>query len=107
MPRTPQAALAAIAEPRRRAILECVTAGPRSAGAVARRFPDVTRAAISQHLRVLEGAGLVKVEARGTSRFYAPSPEGIEALRSWLDEFWRAQLARMKAGAERPGRKRP
>ena len=62
---------------------------------------DVSRPAVSQHLRVLKAAGLVTVRAEGTRRLYAIDPRGIKALRTWLDGFWDVALAAFKEAAER------
>lgn len=94
-----EAALKAIAEPRRRAILRLVRDDERSAGEIARAF-DVTRPAISQHLRVLKEAGLVDERRDGTRRFYRARPEGLRELLRFLEEFWDVALKRLKAAAE-------
>lgn len=93
------AVLSAIAEPRRRKILQLVSAKELSAGEIASRF-DVTRPAISQHLTVLKLAGLVSVRREGTRRIYRARPEGLVELRGYLDEFWADGLDRLKAAAE-------
>jgi DNA-binding transcriptional ArsR family regulator len=95
-----EAALKAIAEPRRRAILRLVRDDERSAGEIAGEF-DVTRPAISQHLRVLKEAGLVNERRDGTRRFYRARPEGLRDLRRFLEEFWDEALKRLKVVAER------
>jgi DNA-binding transcriptional ArsR family regulator len=95
-----EAALRAIAEPRRRTILRLVGAEELSAGEIASNF-EVTRPAISQHLAVLEGAGLVSVRREGTRRLYSARPEGLDQLRDFLDEFWADGLDRLKVAAER------
>jgi DNA-binding transcriptional ArsR family regulator len=94
-----EAALRAIAEPRRRAILELVAERELSAGEIAARF-DVTRPAISQHLTVLKGAGLVSERRDGTRRMYRARPEGLDEVRGFLDRFWTNSLTRLKAAAE-------
>src|SRR5438552_7301688 len=94
-----EAALRAIAEPRRRAILRLVRDGELSAGEIASHF-EVTRPAVSQHLTVLREAGLLVERREGTRRFYQARPEGLEGLRAFLDEFWAAGLARLKLAAE-------
>jgi DNA-binding transcriptional ArsR family regulator len=93
------AVLNAIAEPRRRKILQLVSAKELSAGEIASRF-DVTRPTISQHLTVLKLAGLVSVRREGTRRIYRARPEGLVELRGFLDEFWADGLDRLKAAAE-------
>lgn len=101
------AVLHAIAEPRRRKILQLVSSNELSAGEIASRF-EVTRPAISQHLTVLKQAGLVSVRADGTRRIYRARPEALDELRGYLEEFWSDGLQRLKAAAEQAekGRKR-
>ena len=99
------AVLHAIAEPRRRRILELVGPQELTAGEIAARF-DVTRPAISQHLTVLSEAGLVSVRREGTRRIYRARPEGLSELREYLHEFWAVRLDRLKAAAERAERGR-
>ena len=92
--------LKAMAEPRRLEILRLVGERELSAGDIAGRF-EVTRPAISQHLRVLKEAGLVSERRDGTRRFYRARPERIDELRRWLDGFWEAGLSSLKRAAER------
>jgi DNA-binding transcriptional ArsR family regulator len=94
-----EAALKAIAEPRRREILRLVRDDERTAGEIAAAF-DVTRPAISQHLAVLKEAGLVDERRDGTRRFYRARPEGLREVRRFLEEFWAEGLGRLKAAAE-------
>lgn len=61
---------------------------------------DVSRPAVSQHLKVLKSAGLIQVRVEGARRLYAIDPNGIEALRNWLDGFWDETLAAFKQAAE-------
>jgi DNA-binding transcriptional ArsR family regulator len=100
-----EAALRAIAEPRRRRILELVGSRELSAGEIASRF-DVTRPAISQHLTVLKGAGLLNERREGTRRLYRARPEGLAEVRSFLDQFWADGLDRLKVAAEQAERGR-
>lgn len=100
-----EAALRAIAEPRRRRILQLVGSQELSAGEIASRF-EVTRPAISQHLTVLKGAGLLNERRDGTRRLYRARPEGLAELRDFLDEFWADGLDRLKAVAEQAERGR-
>jgi DNA-binding transcriptional ArsR family regulator len=93
------AALRAIAEPNRRAILHLVRDEERSAGEIAAHF-DVSRPAISQHLRVLEDAGLVRVRRAGTRRMYEAQPEALSEVREFLETFWDDRLARLKGAVE-------
>ncbi len=93
------AAVRAIAEPRRRDILALVAHRERSAGDIASHF-DVTRPAISQHLSVLKDAGLVVERREGTKRLYLARPEGLAELRSYLESFWDSSLRHLKRAAE-------
>src|SRR5205085_11018919 len=95
-----EAALKAIAEPRRRRILTLVRDDELSAGEIAASF-DVTRPAVSQHLTVLKEAGLVSERRNGTKRLYRARPEGLAELKSFLEEFWDERLAALKREAER------
>jgi DNA-binding transcriptional ArsR family regulator len=92
-------AFQALAEPRRRAILRLLNGTELAAGDIASRF-DVTRAAISQHLRVLRDSGLIAERREGTRRIYRARPEGMAELRAYLDEFWQAGLERLRTAAE-------
>ncbi|HET6997785.1 MAG TPA: metalloregulator ArsR/SmtB family transcription factor [Solirubrobacterales bacterium] len=89
----------AIAEPRRREILSMVRERELSAGEIAAGF-DVSRPAISQHLTVLRGAGLLSERRQGTSRYYRARPEGLAGLRDFMDKFWTDRLERLKLAAE-------
>ena len=92
-------AFAALGEPRRREILRLVSSRELSVGDIARRF-DVTRPAISQHLRVLKDAGLVTERREGTKRLYRARPETIAQLWASLEVFWSESLRTLKAAAE-------
>jgi DNA-binding transcriptional ArsR family regulator len=94
-----EAAIRAIAEPKRRRILELVAERELSAGEIASKF-DVTRPAVSQHLTVLREAGLVAERRDGTRRLYSLRPEGFADLRSFLEAFWGEGLERLKRAAE-------
>lgn len=61
---------------------------------------DVSRPAVSQHLRVLQAARLVKSRAEGNRRFYAVDTRGMEAVRTWLDAFWDQTMGAFKEAAE-------
>jgi DNA-binding transcriptional ArsR family regulator len=100
-----EAALRAIAESRRRTILRLVGSEELSAGEIASHF-EVSRPAISQHLTVLKGAGLLSERRDGTRRLYLARPEGLAELRDFLDEFWAEGLERLKAAAEQEERER-
>ena len=94
-------ALRALADPTRRAIVRLVRDGELPAGQIARRFPAMSRPAVSQHLRVLSDAGLVSVRADGNRRLYRWRPEGLRDAAGFLEEMWSGGLARLKAAAER------
>ncbi len=91
--------LAALADPTRRAVFERLRAGPRSVKAIAHGMP-VSRPAVSQHLKVLKEAGLVADRPEGNRRVYYVDPDGLGALRGWLDQFWDAALAAFQAEVE-------
>lgn len=95
-----EAALRAIAEPRRRRILELVRERELSAGEIASQF-EITRPAISQHLGVLKEAGLVDERRNGTRRLYRARPQGLAELKTFLDAFWDAKLESLQREAER------
>jgi DNA-binding transcriptional ArsR family regulator len=90
---------AALADPTRRKIFERLARRPASVGKLAEGF-DVTRPAVSQHLKILGDAGLVAGHQEGTRRVYRIDPRGVEAMRSYLDKFWDRALAAFKAAAE-------
>lgn len=94
-----EAALAALAEPRRRAILSLVKDQPRSVNEIAAHF-DVSQQAVSQHLQVLKDAGLVAVRPVGQRRLYAVRVEGLESVRDFLAELWPTSLADLKRAVE-------
>jgi len=79
--------LTALADPTRRHILEALRKQPKTVGELAEGQP-VSRPAVSQHLKVLEGANLVRVEPRGNRRIYSVRRDGLEALRRYLETFW-------------------
>ena len=90
--------LSALADPTRREIFERVAARPAAVVDLARGLP-VSRPAVSQHLKVLKEAGLVREVAHGTRRIYHLDPRGIGAMRDWLDQHWRGALAAFAAFA--------
>jgi DNA-binding transcriptional ArsR family regulator len=97
-------ALHALADPTRRAILRLVRDHELAAGQIARHFPAMSRPAVSQHLRVLAGAGLVEGRPAGTLRLYRLRPEGLSEVTAFLDEMWSDRLAALKHAAEREER---
>jgi DNA-binding transcriptional ArsR family regulator len=94
-------AFAALADPTRREIFERLAERPRPVGEIADGLP-VSRPAVSQHLKVLKGAGLVSDRAEGNRRVYAVDPAGIAALRAYLDGFWKIALTSYQAVVEQP-----
>jgi DNA-binding transcriptional ArsR family regulator len=99
-------AVRAIAEPRRREILRALVRGELSAGAIAQRLPDISRPAVSQHVRVLKDAGLVAERREGTRRLYRARPERLARVRAYLDAFWGDHLDALRTAAETEGRAR-
>jgi DNA-binding transcriptional ArsR family regulator len=94
--------LEALGDPTRRQVFELLRSGPRSVGQLADELP-VSRPAVSQHLRVLEDAGLVVHTKAGTRHLYEVDAGGVGALRDWVDGFWNEALARFKAAADTKG----
>lgn len=90
----------ALGDPVRREILRVLREGALPVGRLAERLP-VGRPAVSKHLRVLEGAALVRHESRGTRNLYALAPGGLLAAQEWLVATWDRGLLR-PAVAERP-----
>lgn len=97
-------ALDALGDPTRRRVFKRLRNGPHSVREIAEGM-DVTRPAVSQHLKVLKMAGLVVVHAEGARHLYGVNTRGIDALRSWLDGFWDAALLAFKETAERQAAK--
>ncbi len=91
--------LDALGDRTRRAVFARVQRGARSVQEIADGM-DVSRPAVSQHLKVLKAARLVTDRAEGTRRLYAVDPTGIAAVRDWLDGFWDEALVAFKAAAE-------
>lgn len=92
--------LDALGDPTRRLVFKRLRAGTRSVREISEGL-KVSRPAVSQHLKVLKTAGLAVVRTDGARRLYAIDTRGIEAVRSWLDEFWDQALAAFKKAAER------
>jgi DNA-binding transcriptional ArsR family regulator len=95
-------ALAALADPTRRELFERLRSGPRAVGELARGV-TVSRPAVSQHLAVLKAAGLVRDTASGTRRVYEIDPQGLGAIRAWLDDMWGGALQSFSAELEKKG----
>jgi DNA-binding transcriptional ArsR family regulator len=97
----------ALGDPNRRAIVELLGAGGRSVREIADALP-ISRPAVSRHLRLLKGAGLVTEEARGTRRIYRLHDQGVEAVRAYLAQVWGDASSRFRLVAEntRPTRSR-
>ena len=93
-------ALAVLADPTRREVFERLRAGPRSVNGIAAGM-RVSRPAVSQHLKVLKGAGLVEERSEGVRRIYSVRRDGLAELRAWLDSFWVDALDAFKSDAER------
>ena len=91
----------ALGDATRREIFERVAARPQSVGELAGGLP-VSRPAVSQHLKVLKDAGLVRDQPAGSRRIYYLDPTGVEALRTYLDRFWTRALTAFQATVEQP-----
>jgi DNA-binding transcriptional ArsR family regulator len=91
----PDAALKALAEPHRRAILTLVADSPRPVGDIAGHL-DITPQAVSRHLRVLHDAGLVNERREGTRHLFVVNPDGFTAVQDFLAGFWAEHLGRLK-----------
>lgn len=98
-------ALSALAEPVRREIVERLARRPMAVGELAAHLP-VTRPAVSQHLKVLKEAKLVRDRAEGTRRIYFIDPAGFGQIRGWLDRFWDESLAAYARAAEQEEEKK-
>jgi DNA-binding transcriptional ArsR family regulator len=92
-------ALAALGDPTRRAIFERLAERPAAVGELAQELP-VSRPAVSQHLKVLKVVGLVSDRALGPRRIYHLEPEGLRALRAYLDTCWNRSLTAFEAAAK-------
>ena len=91
--------LDALGDSTRRAVLNRLRGGGRSVGEIAEGM-EVSRPAVSQHLKILMAARLVTVHAEGARRVYAVDTRGIELLRKWLNQFWDEALLAFKDAAE-------
>ncbi|HVS62395.1 MAG TPA: metalloregulator ArsR/SmtB family transcription factor [Thermoanaerobaculia bacterium] len=93
------AVFAALADPTRRRLVEKLSHGPRCVTELSEGLP-VTRPAVSQHLKVLRGANLVRERRAGTRRYYSLEQRGFEAVRSWVDRMWDDALEAFRRKAE-------
>jgi DNA-binding transcriptional ArsR family regulator len=98
---TDSAQLAALGDPTRRRVFELIAERPRSVAEITRTV-TVSQSAVSQHLKVLRGASLVRAEPRGASNIYHIDPAGLGMMRAWLDRFWSKTLAAYKLAVEQP-----
>jgi DNA-binding transcriptional ArsR family regulator len=101
-PPTATAVFRAVADPTRRAILDLLLDGERTVGEITERF-DVSRPAVSKHLRVLRGARLIHARREGRQRLCALEPEPLRAIDAWLEGYrreWQSRLARLKRHVE-------
>jgi DNA-binding transcriptional ArsR family regulator len=91
--------LGLLGDPTRRAIFELLARRPSTVGELAQQLP-ITRSAVSQHLRVLKDGGLVVSQAEGTRRIYRLNPDGVTALRTYLDRVWAEALTAFGKAAQ-------
>jgi DNA-binding transcriptional ArsR family regulator len=96
-------AISALADPTRRSVFEKIAAQPDNVASLAKHFP-VSRPAISQHLKVLQEAGLVKAEVAGTRHIYQIDHAGLEAIKTYLDGFWGDALGAFAAEIHKQNR---
>jgi DNA-binding transcriptional ArsR family regulator len=89
----------ALGDPNRRAILELLGSGERSVQEIADALP-ISRPAVSRHLRLLRGAGLVGQTARGTRRIYHLQDQGIDAVRAYMERVWGEAAGRFRLVAD-------
>lgn len=98
-----EAAIKALAEPNRVEILRITRDRPLSVGDIAAHF-EISLQAVSQHLQVLKEAGLVSEQRDGARRMYAVEPDGLEAVRQFVEDLWPARISRLKRLAETKAR---
>jgi DNA-binding transcriptional ArsR family regulator len=91
--------LRALADSTRREIFERLRSGPRAVGELAAGLP-VSRPAVSQHLKILKEAGLVREQRHGTRGYYSIDPGGLEPLRRYLESFWDEVLTAFGSAAD-------
>jgi DNA-binding transcriptional ArsR family regulator len=80
-------------------VLEVLEGGAMPVGEISRHLP-VSRPAVSQHLRILKEAGLVRDRREGTRRLYSVDANGLRALREYLERYWDLALASFKEHVE-------
>jgi DNA-binding transcriptional ArsR family regulator len=95
----------ALADPTRREIFESLRSGPRAVGELAAGLP-VSRPAVSQHLKVLKEAGLVRERRQGTRGYYSINVRGLEPLRTYLESFWGEVLGAFEMAVEKEKRRK-
>jgi DNA-binding transcriptional ArsR family regulator len=100
MLKTHESLFRALADPTRRRIFEELRSGPRAVGELAAGLP-VSRPAVSQHLKVLKNAGLVRERRQGTRGYYSIDPRGLDPLRTYLESFWGEVLAAFESAVEK------
>ena len=92
----------AIADPTRRSIMTMLSSGERSLNEISSEY-EMTRPAVTKHLKILEQGGLIRVRSRGRERLHALQPEGLKTVSDWLsffDQFWDEKLANLKQAVE-------
>lgn len=97
----------ALADRTRRGLLRLVRDDERAAGELAAAFPQISRPAVSQHLRLLHEAGLVRSRPVGNRRLYRAEAEGLTDMWQFIDVMWTDRLTKLKRAAERAERARP
>jgi DNA-binding transcriptional ArsR family regulator len=95
----PEKAFNALGDPMRRTIFEKLRAMPLAVVDIAEGLP-VSRPAVSQHLKVMKDAGLIRIQRKGTRNFCEIDPDGVIAMRFYLDQFWNDALTAFKKAAE-------
>src|SRR4030088_383289 len=96
--------IVALAHPTRRALFERLRTRPHTVGELA-RIARIRQPSVSQHLRVLRGARLVRDRREGTRRYYSASPKGLAELRRYVERMWDDVLTAYAAGDPQPPRK--
>ncbi len=97
----------ALADGTRRGLLRLVRDGERAAGDLAAAFPQMSRPAVSQHLRVLHDAGLVSIRPDGNRRYYRARREGLAEVWRYIDDMWADRLSKLKDVVEQAERAQP